>query len=109
MITVTLPGDSLHKWGGYTEFQVRTNTLFSSFQYYEYKAGVSYDIDKNATVLIGSGRYTTYDYADLSAGPLVAETRLWEQFTDNQFLGRVKIEHRYRIEQSWLTTGYRSG
>jgi hypothetical protein len=46
--TVVMPGDSVHKWGGYTEFQARTNGVgFSQFQYYEAKAGVSYDIDKN--------------------------------------------------------------
>ena len=109
VVTITLPGDSLHKWGGYSEFQVRTNTAaFTGFQYYEYKAGVSYDLDRNSTALIGTGRYTTYDYADLSEGPTVAETRLWEQFTNNQYLGRIKLEHRYRIEQRWLTNEYRN-
>jgi hypothetical protein len=106
--TLVLPGDSSHKWDGYTEFQVRENNVFSNFNYYEIKAGISYDIDKNFTALIGTGRYTTYDYRDLNLGPLTTETRLWEQMTTTQFLSRLKLEHRYRVEQRWVNGTYRN-
>ena len=106
--TVVLLGDSAHKWGGYTEFQTRTNNVFSQFQYFEIKGGVSYDIDKNFTALLGTGRYTTYDYMDVGKGPTITETRFWEQITSNQFLYRLKLEHRYRIEQRWVNGDYRN-
>ena len=106
--TLVLPGDSSHKWGGYTELQVRTNTVFSQFMYDEVKAGISYDIDKDFTVLLGTGRYTTYDYQNVGAGPTITETRLWEQVTTNQFLYRLKLEHRYRVEQRWVNSAYRN-
>ncbi|MDN3579421.1 DUF2490 domain-containing protein [Mucilaginibacter flavus] len=106
--TVVLPGDSVHKWGGYSELQIRTNTAFSQFQYYEAKAGVSYDLDKNFIALLGTGTYHTYDFADLSAGPLTNEFRVWEQMTVNQFLYRLKFEHRYRVEQRWVNGDYRN-
>jgi hypothetical protein len=64
--TVVLPGDSTHHWGGYIELQARANTLFNQFFYYETKGGVSYDIAKNYTALIGTGRYVTYDYNNLA-------------------------------------------
>ena len=106
--TVVWPGDSSHKWGGYSEFQIRTNTAFRQFQYYEAKAGVSYDLDKNFTALLGTGTYHTYDYTDLDKGPTTNEFRLWEQMTVNQFLDRLKFEHRYRIEQRWVNDDYRN-
>ncbi|NHA07916.1 DUF2490 domain-containing protein [Mucilaginibacter sp. HC2] len=106
--TVVLPGDSSHKWGGYSELQVRTNGPLSQFQYYEAKAGVSYDINKDFTALLGTGTYHTYDYADLGSGPNTNEFRLWEQMTVNQFLYRLKFEHRYRIEQRWVNGDYRN-
>ena len=106
--TVVLPGDSSHKWGGYSELQIRTNGPFTQFQYYEAKAGVSYDINKDFTALLGTGTYHTYDYADLGSGPNTNEFRLWEQMTVNQFLYRLKFEHRYRIEQRWVNGGYRN-
>lgn len=108
IVTVVLPGDSSHKWGGYTEFQTRTNNVFSQFQYYEVKAGVSYDIDRNFTALLGTGRYTTFDYMDIGKGPTATETRFWEQITSNQFLYRIKLEHRYRVEQRWVNGDYRN-
>jgi hypothetical protein len=106
--TVVLPGDSAHKWGGYSEIQTRTNGVFKQFQYYEAKAGVSYDLDKNFTALLGTGTYHTYDYTDLGKGPITNEFRLWEQMTVNQFLDRFKFEHRYRVEQRWVNGDYRN-
>jgi len=106
--TIVLPGDSSHKWGGYSEFQIRTNGVLSQFMYDEIKAGISYDIDKDFTVLLGTGRYTTFDYQNLSAGPITTENRLWEQVTTNQFLYRLKLEHRYRVEQRWVNGAYRN-
>lgn len=106
--TVLLPGDSAHRWGGYSELQVRSNGPFSQFQYYEVKAGVSYDLDRAFTALLGTGRYTTYDYTNVSAGPNTIETRLWEQMVINQYLSRIKMEHRYRVEQRWLNGDYRN-
>ncbi|RCH56717.1 DUF2490 domain-containing protein [Mucilaginibacter hurinus] len=108
IVTVTLPGDSTHKWGAYIELQTRTNTLFNQAFYYEAKGGVSYDIANNYTALIGTGRYITYDYDDLDGPPTNLETRLWQQLTVNQFLDRIKIEHRYRVEQRFFNTGYRN-
>ncbi|RWY47950.1 DUF2490 domain-containing protein [Mucilaginibacter gilvus] len=106
--TIVLPGDSTHHWGGYVELQGRTNTLFNQFFYYETKGGISYDIAKNYTALIGTGRYVTYDYNNLDAPPTVKEFRMWEQLTINSFLDRIKIEHRYRAEQRWLNGIYRN-
>lgn len=106
IITVFMPGDSVHRWGGYTELQLRANGALSQFQYYEYKAGVSYDLDKNFTALLGTGTYHTYDYLDLGKGPNTNEFRVWEQMVVNQFLTPLKFEHRYRVEQRWANGDY---
>ncbi|AWM33294.1 DUF2490 domain-containing protein [Hymenobacter nivis] len=100
--TVQLPGDAAHKWGSYAEVQARTDAVFRHYFYNELKAGLSYDVDPNFTVLLGTGRYTTSDYRDLGQGPLNVEKRLWEQVVLTQFSHRLKLEHRYRIEQRWL-------
>ncbi len=105
IITAVLPGDTTHRWGCYIELQTRTNKFFNEAFYYEVKGGISYDIAKNYTALIGTGRYVTYDYDDLDSPPTKLETRLWEQMVINQFLSRVKIEHRYRIEQRFFDGG----
>ncbi|QHV96788.1 DUF2490 domain-containing protein [Spirosoma endbachense] len=104
--TLQLPGGE-KKWGGFAEVQARSNGVMRQFFYYELKGGVSYDIDRNFTLTVAGGHYATYDYQALADGPLNSEKRLWEQLIINQYLSRVKFEHRYRIEQRWFT--YRDG
>ncbi|MBE9661702.1 DUF2490 domain-containing protein [Mucilaginibacter myungsuensis] len=108
IFNIQMPGDSSHKWGGMIELQSRSNELFNQFNYYETKGGVSYDLDKNFTALLGGGRYLTYDYNNLGAGPTIIEARMWQQMTLSQYLDRIKLEHRYRIEQRWLNGHYRN-
>jgi hypothetical protein len=105
--TLQLPGSETSRFGGFAEVQARANGVFQQYFYTELKGGVSYDIDKNVTVMLAGGRYSTADYRELSAGPLNREKRLWEQFLFNQYLDRIKFEHRYRIEQRWFT--FRNG
>jgi len=104
--TVVLPGDSIHHWGGYAELQSRGDKVMSDFFYYETKAGLSYDITKDFVALIGTGRYVTNDNPEFLSK--ATEFRLWEQMTVNQFLYRLKIEHRYRVEQRWVNGYYRN-
>ncbi|MDO7852850.1 DUF2490 domain-containing protein [Hymenobacter convexus] len=103
ILTAQLPGSAEHRWGGYVELQGRSNALARQFFYYEIKGGASFDIDPNFTVLVGGGRYSTSDYRALEDGPLNTEKRLWEQLVLTQYSKRLKLEHRYRIEQRWFS------
>ncbi|GAA3931041.1 hypothetical protein GCM10022406_15440 [Hymenobacter algoricola] len=96
--TVSLPGSVEKKWGGYVEVQARANGLLRQYFYNELKGGLSYDLDKNFTLLLGGGRYNTYE----APGPLTLEKRLWQQLVLSQYMSRLKIEHRYRVEQRWF-------
>ncbi|OON66926.1 DUF2490 domain-containing protein [Hymenobacter sp. CRA2] len=112
IFTLLLPGNTEHKWGGYAEVQARSNGLLRQYFYHEVKAGVSYDLDPNFTFMVAGGRYSTSDYQDLGTGPLNVEKRLWEQLVLNQYMKRLKVEHRYRVEQRWFSyrgdsTGFR--
>ncbi|UOQ64695.1 DUF2490 domain-containing protein [Hymenobacter volaticus] len=100
--TLQLPGSAESRWGGFAEAQARTNALFRQYFYNELKGGVSFDLDKNFTVLLGGGRYATSDYRDRPAGPLNVEKRMWGQVVLTQYSSRLKIEHRYRAEQRWF-------
>jgi hypothetical protein len=107
--TVVLPSNVDHRWGGYFETQARSDELaFNRIFYNEFKTGVSYAVNNNYVLLMGTGHYTTYDYANLSKGPTIRENRLWEQVTFTQFLSRIKFEHRYRVEQRWVNSNYRN-
>jgi hypothetical protein len=107
VFNVTLP-EGKSKWGAYTEGQMRLDAFIGQLYYYEIKGGISYDIDDNFTALVGTGRYVTYDALDISSGSTSREQRLWQQLTINQYLSRLKFEHRYRIEQRWFNTGFKN-
>ncbi|WP_324677634.1 DUF2490 domain-containing protein [Hymenobacter sp. GOD-10R] len=100
--TAQLVGSPEKKWGAWAEVQARTDGVFKRYFYNELKGGLTYDLDKNSYVLLGGGRYSTSDYRELSDGPLNVEKRLWLQLVQNQFIGRVKLEHRYRVERRWF-------
>jgi hypothetical protein len=97
------------KWNVFNELQVRSQSFYDNHFYYEIKGGVSYEISKNFSVLLGTGKYKTFTDGGSFKQPVTAsEYRLWQQITMNHFLDRLKFEHRYRIEQRWFTTGYRN-
>jgi len=94
------------KWSVFAETQARSQEFFNYFYYYELKAGIGFAINKNYSVLIGTGRYATYSNTGNFEKPYANEEfRIWQQVTMNQYLARLKFEHRYRTEQRWLTNG----
>src|SRR6185503_17374853 len=97
------------KWSLFNELQLRSQSFYHNYYYYEIKGGISYSLNKNFSFLLGTGRYITYTDGGNFKHPVTAnEHRLWEQLTMNQYLERLKFEHRYRVEQRWFKTGYRN-
>lgn len=98
-----------NRFSFWVETQTRSQGLTSDFYYYETKGGAVYNIKKKMAAMLGVGNYHTFDYpGNFKGGALVKEFRLWEQLILNNNIDRVKIEHRYRIEQRWLNGEYRN-
>ena len=97
-----------NRWNLYAEAQIRSQQVVHDFFYYEYKGGVSYNFKPNVSALLAVGNYATYKPEGDFTNPNVTEFRIWEQFVLNNNIGRVKLEHRYRIEQRFISTGYRN-
>lgn len=97
------------KWNLWGEAQLRSQKLSNEFFYHELKGGVNYKPNKNLAILLGTGQYETYSNGGNFKSPVLSlEFRLWEQVTLVNNINRLKIEHRYRIEQRWRTDGYRN-
>ena len=93
----------------YGELQVRSQKLTDDFYYHELKGGVAYNFPQRNSLFVGVGDYVTYPFPGNFKRPAaVKEFRMWEQFVLNNNINRVKIEHRYRIEQRWLNGNYRN-
>src|SRR4051812_9321007 len=98
-----------NKWNLWGEVQTRSQKLTDDFYYHELKGGVNFKPNKNLAVLLGTGQYGTYSNGGNFKSPVLShEFRIWEQLTLVNNIGRVKIEHRYRIEQRWVNDNYRN-
>jgi hypothetical protein len=90
-------------WTIYAETQTRSQSLTQDFYYHELKAGLQYNFPKKGSVLFGVGDYKTYDYPGNFKSPAnTKEFRMWQQLVLINNIDRIKIEHRYRIEQRWV-------
>ena len=98
------------QWSALAEAQVRSQQAIYNFNYYEYKAGIGYNFPKTVAVLFAMGHYGTFQPDGDFKKPYVNdEFRMWEQFVLTNNIGRVKLEHRYRIEQRFTSNaGYRN-
>jgi len=98
------------KWSILAEAQVRSQKVVYDFNYYEYKAGVGYNFPKTLSVLFAMGHYATFQPDGNFKKPYANdEFRMWEQFVLTNNIGRIKLEHRYRIEQRFTSfAGYRN-
>ena len=97
------------KWSAWGEVQTRSQKFFNDFFYHELKGGGSFKPNKNVGLLIGFGQYATYSNGGNFKSPVLAhEFRMWEQLTLVNNINRIKIEHRYRIEQRWRGNEYRN-
>lgn len=91
-------------WSGFIETQVRSNKVADHLFYHEIKGGIGRMINNKTQVLLGVGQYATYTNTGNFKSPVQAhEIRLWEQFTLTNNINRVKLEHRYRIEQRFFS------
>jgi hypothetical protein len=96
------------KWSAWTEVQTRAWRITDRFYYHELKGGFSYQINPSANALMGFGQYGTYDNTENFKSPVTHEFRMWEQMTLTNNIGRLKLEHRYRIEQRFFGENYRN-
>jgi len=97
------------KWAAWTELQTRSYKIYDHFFYHELKGGFQYNINNTATALMGIGQYATYSPGGNFKPPVsFHEFRMWEQLSLTNNIERLKLEHRFRMEQRWLTSGYRN-
>lgn len=97
------------KMSVHTEFQFRSHVI-SGFNAEQLmiRTGLNYHFQGNAFATAGYAFIPSYVYDSPQSKPEVKEHRIWQQLITTQHLGRVKFEHRYRIEQRWVNDNYRN-
>lgn len=98
-----------NKLSFFGEGQIRSLQFYNSFHYYEFKAGINYELEKGLALTIAGGSYQTYkEGGDFVKPKNNDEFRLWPQLLLTQKIWRFKIEQRYRVEMRWTSNGYRN-
>lgn len=104
---VNLRLDWNERWNALAEAQLRSLLLYRNFHYYEWKGGIGYKINSQASAFLGAGSYQTYDEGgDFVTPKINNELRIWGQFSLKNTLGRAKLEHRYRWENRFALQGF---
>lgn len=95
------------KFSIHTEVQYRNHTLAPvNIEQLLLRTGLNYHFTDNAFATAGYGYIASHQYESEQTGPESEEHRIWEQFILINNVGRVKFEHRYRIEQRWVNKEY---
>lgn len=93
-------------WSFFAEGQLRSQSFYNHFYYYEAKGGFEYKLNKKFKFAIGTGNFGTYTDGGNFLNPKTNnETRLWEQAVMSHKIDVLKIEQRIRIEQRWYDDG----
>lgn len=96
-------------WSVHSEIQYRNHTLApTNVEQLLLRTGLNYHLNKNAVLTGGYGYVASHEYESSQKGAEVNEHRIFEQFILNNYVGRVKFEHRYRVEQRWVNTVYKN-
>jgi hypothetical protein len=91
------------KYSLHYETQLRNYEVISNFNQLLPRVGLNYHIDESSIVTAGYAFIPTQNEFDKGWGEeMVTENRIWQQFILKNVVGRIKIRHRYRLEQRWI-------
>lgn len=92
----------------HNEFQFRSHQFYSNFHQALIRLGVGCNLtEKNNNVLLGYGYiYSELDVPEKKESTAFNEHFIYQQFNTNQYFGRVYLQHRYRIEERWISANF---
>jgi len=92
------------KWNWHHEVQYRNYDVIGDLEQLLLRTGIGYNLsENNNNILLGYGFIHSQNYlGTLEEKISVNEHRVYQQFISKQQIGRVKIQHRYRLEQRWI-------
>lgn len=85
--------------GFHAEVQWRRTDLFSESQQLLLRTGLDFYLKPDLRFTVGYGFIETYPYGEFAVPKAFPEHRFWQQLFVQQTLGKVKLSHRYRLEQ----------
>ncbi|MEQ8704745.1 MAG: DUF2490 domain-containing protein [Phaeodactylibacter sp.] len=97
------------KLGLHTEYQWRRHEWVDTWQQSLMRVGLDYYLTDNSTLTAGYGWIESFPYGEQPVPATFTEHRIWQQWSINQRVGRLYVNHRYRLEQRFLEHPENSG
>jgi len=93
----------------WNEVQYRNYNFAGDMQQLLLRTGIGYNLsENNNNVLMGYAFIHSQNYVPSSPDKVdTYENRIYQQFVTRQNFGRFFIQHRYRVEERFLTSGFR--
>ncbi len=92
----------------HSEVQYRNHTVVpNNTEQLLLRTGLNYHL-QTAMITFGYGHIGTHVYLSDKKSPEVEEHRIFQQLITTNKIGRLKLEHRYRIEQRWVNKDYKN-
>lgn len=97
-------------WNLWNEAQYRSYNAIGDLEQFLLRTGIGKNLSEgNNNLLLGYAFILSEPYATGTGGKRTTrEHRVFQQFVTRQSFGRVFLQHRYRLEQRFLETGFRS-
>ena len=106
--SLNLGFDNGKKWSFSSEIQLRSLQFYKNYNYHEYKGIISYKLIPNLQTSLVLGRYTTFGSGKTFQNPKLAEEfRVALQLGLKNTIGKFQVDHRYRVEKRYYTSGTR--
>ena len=97
------------KFSIHSEVQYRNHTVAPvNIEQLLLRTGLNYHFAPNASVTFGYAYVPSYIYESEQSAPETTEHRIFQQLILTNNVGKVKFEHRYRVEQRWVNGDYRN-
>ena len=89
-------------WGVHTEYQWRRSDGFQNKQQSLIRLGIDYYAKSGAQFTTGYAWIRTFPYGDQPIAHTNNEHRIWQQAISKTKIGRIDVQHRYRLEQRFI-------
>ena len=97
------------KWNWHNEIQYRNYNFIGDTNQLIFRTGIGYNLtENNNNILLGYGFITTQKYLPNSDEKVdTNEHRIYQQFITKQNFGRALLQHRYRIEERFISDDFK--